>query len=266
MVFTSDFIIYGGGHYRPDVYKSVLDFGKGVLRMSNEMAIQENNDAMLTMIERVASNPDADIAKMEKLLEMRNQEITRQAKGEFYAAFASMQADLPQVEEKTKGHQKNYASFEDINKKVQPILQKHGFAISFRIKQEAALITVTAVLSHKNGYTESTDISLPHDGGGSKNSVQAVGSSTSYGKRYAMCAILNIVTCGEDDDAKASDENATIAQREIISRLFKGCSPEQQDYFTKRMGEIVSLKKKDVDAAMALLNNILKKREANANN
>jgi hypothetical protein len=45
---------------------------------------------------------------------------------------------------------------------------------------------------------------LPHDSTGSKNAVQAVGSSTSYGKRYTACALLNITSRGEDDDGETA--------------------------------------------------------------
>ena len=41
------------------------------------------------------------------------------------------------------------------------------------------------------------------DSTGSKNNVRAIGSSISYGKRYAASALLNITTRGEDDDGKA---------------------------------------------------------------
>lgn len=41
---------------------------------------------------------------------------------------------------------------------------------------------------------------LPADVSGNKNAVQAFGSSTSYGKRYVLCALLNITTRGQDDN------------------------------------------------------------------
>jgi hypothetical protein len=44
------------------------------------------------------------------------------------------------------------------------------------------------VLSHELGHSEETTMTLPLDTSGSKNNVQAVGSSTSYGKRYTATA------------------------------------------------------------------------------
>ena len=47
---------------------------------------------------------------------------------------------------------------------------------------------------------------LPLDTSGSKNGVQAVGSTVSYGKRYAICALLNIST-GDDTDGNIPHVN-----------------------------------------------------------
>ncbi|HET9820175.1 MAG TPA: ERF family protein, partial [Rhodanobacteraceae bacterium] len=52
-----------------------------------------------------------------------------------------------------------------------------------------------------DGHREETSITLPADTSGSKNAVQAVASSTSYGKRYTAGALLNLTSHGEDDDA-----------------------------------------------------------------
>lgn len=171
---------------------------------------QDQNAALLAVIERVATSPDADLAKLEKMIELQERVLDRNAKQAFAAAIAAMQAEMPEVVErgKIKAQLKNggtmqtaFATFEDINAAVRPILQKHGFAITFRIKQLEGSIKVTAVLSHREGHSEETDIVLPSDASGSKNAVQAVGSSVSYGKRYTMSALLNIATRGEDDDA-----------------------------------------------------------------
>ncbi|WP_371924668.1 ERF family protein [Pseudomonas sp. R5(2019)] len=52
---------------------------------------------------------------------------------------------------------------------------------------------------HRDGHREQTAMLLPVDIGKGRNAVQAVGSSTTYGKRYVMCALLNIwkITDGE---------------------------------------------------------------------
>jgi hypothetical protein len=62
---------------------------------------------------------------------------------------------------------------------------------------------------------------LPADVGKGRNDVQAIGSSVSYGKRYAAMAMLNLITRGlaEDDDGQAGggtpgDPYAALAEHE----------------------------------------------------
>jgi hypothetical protein len=102
--------------------------------------------------------------------------------------------------------QSTYAKWEDINDAIRPVLHEHGFALSFRVKRVENAISVTGILSHEDGHSEETTLELPSDTSGSKNAVQAVGSSLSYGKRYTAMALLNITSrapMDRDDDGLA---------------------------------------------------------------
>lgn len=174
---------------------------------------------LITMIERVAMSPEMDLAKLEKMLDMQERVLDRQAKQSFAADMAAMQADLPIIAETSKGHNNNYAKFDSIIAKVRPIMQAYGFAVAFEVDQsQDKLIKVTAKVTHKEGHSESTSIALPADSGGSKNAVQAIGSTVSYGKRYTFCALLNIAT-GEDDDAQTAVEFISADQLANLEAL-----------------------------------------------
>ena len=71
------------------------------------------------------------------------------------------------------------------------------------------------VLPPREGHSEETTMPLPLDTSGSKNAVQAVGSSTSYGKRYTAAALLNLTSRGEDDDGKASGASEPISEKQM---------------------------------------------------
>lgn len=160
--------------------------------------------SMMTMIARAAADPACDLDKMERLLAMHERMTARQAQAEFADALASMQAELPSIGERgdAAGRYK-FALWEDINQAIKPFLHKHGFALTFRTDTKDG-VTVTGVLSHRNGHREETSITLPADPSGNKNAVQAVASSVSYGKRYTAGALLNLTSHGEDDDAFAA--------------------------------------------------------------
>jgi len=178
--------------------------------------------AIIQVIERAAMNPDVDIDKMERLLQMQERILNRQSHAAFSSALAMMQSELRSIQENGAITVNNvvrskYAKFEDINDTVRPILQKYGFAVSFRVKQDTAMITVTGILAHREGHSEETQIGLPADTSGSKNNVQAIGSTISYGKRYAMCALLNITSRGEDDDGVGAGNKAPEKHPDMVA-------------------------------------------------
>jgi hypothetical protein len=185
--------------------------------------------AILAIIERAAMNPDVDIDKMERLLAMQERIMERQAKQAFIEAKIAMRDVLPEITMRgriiirDKNNPSNiiqetpFARFEDIHVAIMPILTAHGFDLSFKNGLSPdGKVRVTTILSHVDGHSEETFFDLPHDSTGSKNSVQAVGSATSYGKRYGTLSILNIRVCGEDDDAQEAGKPETITQEQNI--------------------------------------------------
>jgi hypothetical protein len=153
----------------------------------------------------------------------------REAKNAFDAAFSTMQPELPVVarrgtisgESRRTGDRLNqsYGRWEDISPAIMPVLAKHGFGIRFRQEPviDAAGATktrITCVLSHAQGHREETFFDLPLDTSGSKNNVQAYGSTASYGRRYSAMLALNIVTKGEDDDSVAAGSSDLINEEQ----------------------------------------------------
>lgn len=199
--------------------------------------------SLLQVISRAASDPTVDIDKMERLLQMHERMMERSAKAAFTSALADMQPKLPVIERKgmirvpakdgKTGHETPYALWEDINEAIRPLLAAHGFALTFRVKKDADRVEVTGVLSHREGHSEETTLSLPMDSTGSKNNVQAIGSSVQYGKRYTGSALLNITTRGEDDDAKAADAAIAIndQQREELTALLDDTATDEARFY-----------------------------------
>ena len=164
-------------------------------------------DPVISMIERVASDPTVDIAKLEQMLALKERLDAKSAQATFAAAFAAASAEFPSIPLNGKGHNgKPYATLKDIMSHTRPALSKNGLVLSFSTDVKERVV-VTAKLMHKAGHTETTSIALPTDTSGSKNPVQAVGSSQTYGERYTAQAILGL-SLGEDteDDGGATGE------------------------------------------------------------
>lgn len=182
----------------------------------NEVAVN-SADPFLSMIERFADKPDVLV----QLVAVRNAEIVRRAEVAFNAALAAMQPELPAAAHRglNTNTQKSYAKWEDIHAAITPVLAAHGFALSFKV-DTSDKITVTAILRHREGHSDHTTITLPVDKGAGRNEVQSVGSSVSYGKRYAAGALLNFRTSDDDDGAATGSINDSQAKvfRDLVEK------------------------------------------------
>jgi len=173
----------------------------------------------MSVIERVASDPAFDVTKLEKLIALQTQILDRNAKQEFAADLVQMKSHLPKVIRTKKNTQTNsmYAPLDDINKEIDPILEKFGFGTSTKIvSQTDRSITVRAELWHRGGHVEQTTITMPLDDCGAKGTVNktlphATASSVTYAKRVALCALLNIST-GDDKDGNQETGMISVEQ------------------------------------------------------
>ena len=229
--------------------------------------------SIMAVISRAAADPACDIDKLERLMAMHERMQARDAQAEFNTAMAAMQSDIPSIAERgaivVNGQKRSdYATFEDINDVIKPIMQTHGFAITFKVENVAAGLSVTGILMHRAGHREETTMLLPLDTSGSKNAVQAVGSSTSYGKRYVMSALLNLTTRGEDDDGHAAVPSATVTtiQARQLQALLDKCSDKAKEAFAGMYGTTADVNKSDFDWVLGGLTKSAAKAEAdNAN-
>lgn len=212
--------------------------------------------SFMSIVERVSMMPEINMDALERMLDMQERIMKRDAESAFNAAMAEMQCEIPTIAERAKGHGTiKYATLEDISDIVKPIMKTHGFAISFKVEHAAAGLSITGILMHRAGHREQTTMLLPIDTSGNKNAVQAVGSSTSYGKRYVMCALLNITTRGEDDDAYSavpSNQEPTITPIQVrqLAALIPKCSKKAQDAFNKLYPDIELIERKSFDTVL----------------
>jgi hypothetical protein len=171
------------------------------------------NDLVL-MFERLATNPDVNVEKLERLIAMQERIMAHNAKAAFDAAFAAMQPDIPEIDEKgrilVRGElQSTYARNEDMQKVLRPILAKHGFSLSFETQwPDKQTVKVFGILSHREGHSRRSEFLSDADTSGNKNAIQALGSAVSYGHRYTTKDLLNITSraASERDDDGGSSE------------------------------------------------------------
>lgn len=189
--------------------------GAAVVETAEIVAAQPAPASLALEIVRLAANPQIDVAKLGALIDLQERVERRDAEGAFNRAFAEMQARIPVIVERgkadrgEKGGAYSYAKFEDVLDVLRPILHAHGFGISHETEYPDAgtRVKVTGILTHRDGHSRRSVFVAGADSGGGKNSVQAMGSSTSYGRRYTTFDLLGIATRAQDDDAQTAGES-----------------------------------------------------------
>jgi hypothetical protein len=166
---------------------------------------------LVAVLERLALNPDVPVEKLERIIELQRGINADLAKADFAAAFSEMQGDLPVITERGEIEvdgvvRSKYARYEDIIEVIRPILKRYGFAIRHQNSTRDGKQVIVGILSHRGGHDERDEFECPPDTSGKKNSIQAMGSTRSYGQRYTTIALTGIVTRGTDDDGKRAGE------------------------------------------------------------
>jgi ERF superfamily len=253
---------------------------KNVAMFNAPLTPERAPTSILDIIDRAASDPRTNVDNLERLLGMYERIKAGEARAAYIAAMVKMKPLLPVIDRRgritihEKGKDKTpehviqstpYALWEDIDEKITPVLAAHGFSLTFRSGvAHDGKITVTGILGHEGGHSEETTITLPHDSSGSKNAVQAVGSSTSYGKRYTATMLLNIRTKGEDDDGTKGGEPSTISEDQIQTiRDMIDRGKADVEAFCKYMGvaALADIPRGDYEKAITALNLKLAKKK-----
>lgn len=200
--------------------------------MAGEVVKSAPAGALAEFMQGVLRDPNVPADKLDQLWRMRKELLAEEHREAFDAAFAQLHAELPQVArdgtiELTKDGKKMgripFARWESMDKVIRPILAKYGFALSFTTVQTDKGLLIRGELM-REGHSRTAEIPLPPDVGPGRNSLQAVGSAISYGKRYCAEMLLNIVRRGQDDDGYgAIDNNAPISkeQEKQLAKLIK---------------------------------------------
>lgn len=163
----------------------------------------------------------ADLGSVKEMLAVSRELAADQARRAFDTAVSAAKAEIPIVAKNATGHNnKRYADFSAYAAALKDVLANHGLSYRFKTEQTDR-ITVTCVLSHKDGHAEENSLSGPADGSGSKNAIQAIGSTLTYLQRYTLIQALGLAA-SEDDDGHRSEQSADdgpIGKEQIVAIL-----------------------------------------------
>lgn len=131
--------------------------------------------------------------------------MTAPEKGGLAAALARVQAKLPRVDKGNTAdagqYSYRYADLADITEALMPVLAGEGLSFTAlpTLDSDGRFILEYALL-HQDG--ESREGRYPLANG----NPQAMGSSITYARRYALCAVTGLAPGADDDDGVAAAE------------------------------------------------------------
>lgn len=193
-------------------------------------------------IDRIISralDSDFEIDKMKELYALKQQYDADEARKAFVAAMAQFKSEpLRIVKDKhvkfttQKGvTEYDHATIGNVVEVVTSGLGKYGLAHRWDTKQEGGKITVTCVVTHAQGHSESTTLTASPDDSGGKNGIQSIASTVTYLQRYTLLAATGLATMDqEDSDGRGFDAGDTEAAAEArrIAQEWIACLESKQ--------------------------------------
>jgi hypothetical protein len=173
----------------------------------------------------VAVSSGSGIEVIERLMTLQERWSAAQARRAFDEAIAAAKAKIKPIRKNKRVH---YASKDkekantdymhetmgEIARTIDPILAEHGLSYRYRTEQGNGNVTVTCIVSHKEGHSEETPLTSGRDEGAGKNNLQALGSALTYLQRYTLKIALGLAAAA-DDDGKAAEGPAKITDEQV---------------------------------------------------
>ena len=183
----------------------------------NEIIRYQSPGQLLT----IAIQKDFDLERLSKLMDLQERWEKSEAKKAFVQAMTEFKENPPKiikdmhVEFQAGGHKVkyNHASLGNIVGTLTEALSKHQMSVNWDIKQQRnelkqLEIEVTCKITHIKGHSESTSITAPPDTTGTKNSIQAIGSTTTYLQRYTLLAVCGLATNEFETDGRLPENGS----------------------------------------------------------
>jgi hypothetical protein len=181
------------------------------------------NPVMSMIRQAVAAGQPLDVIR--ELKDMAKELAADEARRAFDRALSDAKSEIPVIrknrkvgfEHKSGEGETNY-SHEDLGeiaRTIDPILGRHGLSYRYRSHQGDGRVTVTCILSHRDGHSEEIQLSAAPDGSGKKNAIQQTGSAITYLQRYTLKMALGLAAASDDDGA-ATVQPESITEQQAL--------------------------------------------------
>lgn len=182
------------------------------------LALPEPDPSTPAELLRLAVLQNADPERLHQLMDLQERWQRNEAKKAYVVAMNGFKANPPLItkNEIAEFVGKNneiieweYSTLDHIHDAVLAELSRHGISHRWVMEQPTReTVKVTCILTHKLGHSEQTTLEGPVDHSGSKNAIQAIGSSAKYLERYTLMAATGLADKSPDTDTLSSSPNA----------------------------------------------------------
>lgn len=165
----------------------------------------------------VAVQKGMDVATIQGLMDLQERWERNEARKAFVADMAAFKCEPIEIMKDShvafkteKGWTEyNHASIGNVVDKIVAGLARHGFSHRWEPKRsDGGMISITCLITHKLGHSESTTLEAGLDQTGGKNNIQAMISTTTYLQRHSLLAATGLATKDQpDDDGKGGKED-----------------------------------------------------------
>lgn len=188
---------------------------------------------------RLAIVGNADREKISGLIDLKERWERGEAKKAYVVAMNSFKANPPEIikNEIAEFVGKNgviveweYSTLDHVHNCILSALSQHGISHRWMTEQPTlATVRVTCILTHRLGYSEQATLEGPVDHSGSKNAIQAIGSTTKYLERYTLMAVTGLADKSPDTDRLSGSPNNGAGNwlADALRRIEKAPSRDQ---------------------------------------
>ena len=211
--------------------------------MTNDLQKSELTSPLASAAELVKADGNMDVDKLGKVLEMQERWDATQAKKAYVTAMSAFQAVAPKILKQKTGHNCKYAGLSDIVSVIAPKLSEHGLSHTWVTEPSDKEVKVTCKITHVLGHSETTSLSAAPDTSGSKNSIQALGSTITYLQRYTLKAVLGLAEEDQDDDGEGANKTDNLpakpneAEQEVLTAI---CEQLAKQTKKKVLGDVIA--------------------------
>jgi hypothetical protein len=165
----------------------------------------------------------ADLDKLERLMALKERWEATEARKAYNGALAAFKANPPLLKKNKHvefGTTKyDHATLDEACAVIGAALTPHGLSHRWEVEQTDSRIRVSCVLTHAMGHSERVTMEAPADSSGSKNSIQAIGSTVTYLERYTLLAATGTAAKGQDSDGSGGGTGKRIDEGQAADFL-----------------------------------------------